>query len=125
MSTRQEDIQDLEDRIAKMDEKRKEIAEEFRSWRQEVGEKQKQMLVDAGLEETWIEIEAEIVEKQQEAQAKINPYNQAITQLNQFRSYLTTREEQGADISEDAITESDMEIINSAKEIAENISEEE
>ncbi len=125
MSTRQEDIQDLEDRIAKMDEKRKEIAEEFRSWRQEVGEKQRQMLVDAGLEEAWVEIETEIIEKQQEAQAKINPYNQAITQLNQFRSYLTTREEQGADISEDAITESDMEIINSAKEIAENISEEE
>lgn len=102
MSTRQEDINDLNERLETLAKKRQEVFEEYQKESVVLNEKAKEMLTEAGLLEQWTELESDKATLNKKYQDLLDPYNNAIKQLVGVRSWLSSKE---APVSEPAVSE--------------------
>ena len=92
MTTRQEDIQELNERLEVLAKKRFEIFEEYKTKSQALNDKAKEILESAGILDQWADLEKEKGELNVEFQKLLDPYNNAIKQVQGFRNWLNSKE---------------------------------
>ena len=92
MSTRQEDISELNERLKNLASKRLAVFEEYKTESQGLNEKAKSILEEAGILEQWTELENEKAELNARFQKMLDPYNNAIQQVQSVRNWLSSKE---------------------------------
>ena len=105
MTTRQEDIADLNAKLENLAKKRLEVFEEYKQESQVLNEKAKEILEAAGILEEWTALEAEKGELNVRFQKLLDPYNNAIKQVQGFRNWLTSKESPAQEIAKPEISE--------------------
>jgi uncharacterized coiled-coil DUF342 family protein len=116
MSTRQEDISELNERLENLASKRLVVFEEYKTESQGLNDKAKSILEEAGILEQWTELEKEKAELNARFQKLLDPYNNAIQQVQGVRNWLSSKENPVAPEVAPAISEETVALESSLEE---------